>query len=120
MPEIKETPSKLSRVKDVACTAQSIATVIAIMCAGIWALFTFVLEEQEKDIKQSLKFLDSVGASTTDWVMCYPYGAYNDSTISLLESFDAALGITTEVRVANLTSDNPFTLPRLDTNDFPQ
>jgi peptidoglycan/xylan/chitin deacetylase (PgdA/CDA1 family) len=77
-------------------------------------------EEQEKDIKQSLKFLDSVGASTTDWVMCYPYGAYNDSTISLLESFDAALGITTEVRVANLTSDNPFTLPRLDTNDFPQ
>lgn len=77
-------------------------------------------EEQEKDIKQSLKFLESVGASTSDWVMCYPYGAYNDSTLSLLERFDAALGITTEVRVANLASDNPFTLPRLDTNDFPQ
>ena len=77
-------------------------------------------EKQKKDIKQSLKFLDSVGASTTDWVMCYPYGAYNDTTISLLKSFDAILGITTEVRVANLTSDNPFKLPRLDTNDFPQ
>ena len=77
-------------------------------------------EEQEKDIEQSLKFLDDVGASTKEWVMCYPYGAYNDSTISLLESFDAALGITTEVRVANFTSDNPFKLPRLDTNDFPQ
>ncbi len=77
-------------------------------------------QEQEKDIKQSLKFLESVGASTTDWVMCYPYGAYNDSTLSLLERFDAALGITTEVRVANLASDNPLTLPRLDTNDFPQ
>jgi len=77
-------------------------------------------EEQKKDIQQSLKFLDNVGAPTTDWVMCYPYGAYNDITISLLESFDAILGITTEARVANLTSDNPFKLPRLDTNDFPQ
>jgi peptidoglycan/xylan/chitin deacetylase (PgdA/CDA1 family) len=77
-------------------------------------------EEQEKDIKQSLKFLERVGASIADWVMCYPYGAYNDSIISLLERFDAALGITTEARVANLVSDNPFKLPRLDTNDFPQ
>ena len=77
-------------------------------------------EEQEKDIKESLKFLDSVGASTKDWVMCYPYGAHNDDTIEILKSFEAALGITTEVRVANLTSDNPFKLPRLDTNDFPQ
>ena len=39
---------------------------------------------------------------------------------SVLKSFDAALGITTEARVANLISDNPFELPRLDTNDFPQ
>ena len=76
-------------------------------------------EEQEKDIKQSLKFLESVGAPTKDWVMCYPYGAYNNSTLSLLKKFDAAIGITTEVRVANLEADNPFTLPRLDTNDFP-
>lgn len=77
-------------------------------------------EEQEKDIKQSLDFLDSVGASTKDWVMCYPYGAHNDDTIELIKSFDATLGITTEVGIANLMSDNPFKLPRLDTNDFPQ
>ena len=77
-------------------------------------------EEQEKDIKQSLNFLESVGASTRDWVMCYPYGAYNDSTLSLLDKFEAALGITTEMRIANLKADNSFTLPRLDTNDFPQ
>ena len=78
------------------------------------------LEEQRKDIEQSLNFLKKVGASTVDWAMCYPYGAYNDDTISVLKSFDAALGITTEARVANLISDNPFELPRLDTNDFPQ
>lgn len=76
--------------------------------------------KQEKDIKQSLKFLESVGASTKDWVMCYPYGAYNEDTVNLLKNFNAVLGITTEVRVANLTSDDPFKLPRLDTNDFPQ
>lgn len=77
-------------------------------------------EEQEKDIKQSLNFLENVGAPTNDWVMCYPYGAYNNSTLSLLEKYHAAIGITTEVRVANLKADNPFELPRLDTNDFPQ
>ena len=77
-------------------------------------------EEQEKDIKQSLESLNSVGASTKDWVMCYPYGAHNDDTIKILKRFDAAIGITTEVRVANLMSDNPFKLPRLNTNDFPQ
>ena len=69
------------------------------------------LEEQEKDIEQSLRFLDDVGASTKVWVMCYPYGAYNESTISLLESFGAALGLTTEFLLANFKSDNPFKLP---------
>lgn len=77
-------------------------------------------DEQAKDIGESLRFLEGVGASLSDWIMCYPYGAYNDSTLSLLRHFNAALGITTEARVANLDSDNPFTLPRLDTNDFPQ
>ena len=77
-------------------------------------------EEQEKDIEQSLNFLESVGAPIKDWVMCYPYGAYNDSTLSLLGKYEAALGVTTEGRVANLEADNSFTLPRLDTNEFPQ
>ena len=77
-------------------------------------------EEQEKDIKQSLNFLEHVGATTKDWVMCYPYGAYNDATLSLLDKYNASLGITTEVRIANLKTDNQFKLPRLDTNDFPQ
>lgn len=77
-------------------------------------------EEQEKDIKQSLAFLEAVGAPTADWVMCYPYGAFNDATISLLEDLNAVIGITTEARVADLAKDNPYKLPRFDTNDFPQ
>jgi hypothetical protein len=77
-------------------------------------------EQQEKDIVESLAFLEDVGAATKDWVMCYPYGAYNDDTLALLQRYGAAVGITTEVRKAEISNDNPLTLPRLDTNDFPQ
>ena len=77
-------------------------------------------EQQEKDIVSSLEFLEHVGASTKDWVMCYPYGAYNNNTLSLLERYGASIGITTEARKADLFKDNALTLPRFDTNDFPQ
>lgn len=77
-------------------------------------------EKQKEDISASLEFLEEVGASTSDWIMCYPYGAYNDVTLSLLKEFGASLGITIEARKADLGNDNPLTLPRLDTNDFPQ
>ena len=52
--------------------------------------------------------------------MCYPYGAYNENTLSLLKDLGASIGVTTIPRVANLEIDNPLTLPRLDTNDFQQ
>lgn len=82
-------------------------------------------EKQEKDIKQSLNFLEHIGTATKDWVMCYPYGAYNDATLSLLDKYDASIGLTDgsqgiKNRVVNLKADNPFELTRLDTNDFPQ
>ena len=77
-------------------------------------------EQQEQDIVGSLEFLEHVGAATKDWVMCYPYGAYNDITLSLLQKYGASVGITTEVRKAEISKDNPFALPRFDTNDFPQ
>lgn len=78
------------------------------------------VEEQRLDIGHSLEFLEEVGAPTQDWVMCYPYGGYNSQTLSLLQEMGAALGVTTEVRRADLQLDNPLTLPRFDTNDFPQ
>jgi hypothetical protein len=37
-----------------------------------------------------------------------------------LERYGASVGITTEVRKADLSKDNALTLPRFDTNDFPQ
>ena len=76
--------------------------------------------KQKVDISSSVEFLEEVGAPTSNWIMCYPYGAYNNTTLSLLKELGASIGITTEVRKANLGIDNPLTLPRLDTNDFPQ
>lgn len=75
---------------------------------------------QENEIDRSLEFLDEVGAPTEDWIMCYPYGAYNQDTIAILQKKKCALAITTEVKLANLSEHHPLALPRFDTNDFPQ
>ena len=79
-------------------------------------------DQQNEEITQSLRFLDSIGAPTRDWVMCYPYGASNASLIELLPPKRCALGLSTRVDIADLTADGDgrYTLPRLDTNDFPR
>ena len=77
-------------------------------------------EKQRIDIQDSLTFLEHIGSSTNSWVMCYPYGAYNNHTLSILKRLGASVGITTEAREADISKDNNYTLPRLDTNDFPQ
>ena len=83
-------------------------------------LFKKYVGVSESEISKSIEFLEQVKAPISKWIMCYPYGAYNKTTLSLLKKFDASIGITTEARVASLDQDSPFTLPRLDTNDFPQ
>ena len=75
---------------------------------------------QKSEIDRSLTFLAAVGARTVDWIMCYPYGAYNEETIDLLKDSKCAIGITTEVALADLSVHYPLKLLRLDTNDFPQ
>ena len=77
-------------------------------------------EQQESEIEESLKFLKLVNAPTEDWVMCYPYGAYNDSLIKILKKKGCTIGLTTKVDIANLSQDNAYTLERLDTNDLPR
>ena len=77
-------------------------------------------QKQKVDISLSLEFLEEVGAPTSNWIMCYPYGAYNNTTLSLLKEMGASIGITTDFRKANLEIDDPLILPRLDANDFPQ
>lgn len=84
------------------------------------------IKGQELEIQESLNFIKEISSSTKDWIMCYPYGAYNSDTLSLLKKYGAIIGITADVtteakvREANLVMDNLLTLPRFDTNDFPQ
>jgi len=77
-------------------------------------------EEQKIEINSSLDFLKKIGNNTKDWIMCYPYGGYNDTTLKILENYNCRLGLTTKVGIANLKQDNLLTLPRLDTNDLPK
>jgi peptidoglycan/xylan/chitin deacetylase (PgdA/CDA1 family) len=74
---------------------------------------------QAKEIDDSLDFLRALGAPTNDWVMCYPYGAYNDSLLPLLRDRGCSIGLTTRVGVAQIGVDDAMALPRLDTNDLP-
>lgn len=77
-------------------------------------------EAQAREIDLSLDFLADIGAAAEDWVMCYPYGGYNDATLELLAARGCALGLTTQVGVADLAEGRPLELKRMNTNDFPQ
>jgi hypothetical protein len=77
-------------------------------------------EAQRKEINLSLKFLNEVGSDTNEWIMCYPYGAYNESLLSILKKKNCLVGLSTKVGLADLKRDNPLTLSRLDTNDLPK
>ncbi len=75
-------------------------------------------DKQESEIDKSLEFLSLINTSIDNWVICYPYGAYNDSLIKILKKKGCALGFTSKVGITNLSKENAFTLERLDTNDF--
>ena len=75
---------------------------------------------QEKDIKLSLKFLKKIGAPTRNWIMCYPYGGYNEDTLNILKSYNCSIGLTVKPGLANLKPSKMLELNRFDTNDFPQ
>jgi len=77
-------------------------------------------EEQEKEIDMSLNFLRSIGTNTDRWIMCYPYGAYNDALLSTIGNRNCVAGLTVEVGIADLSKTNPLILPRLNTNDLPK
>lgn len=76
-------------------------------------------KEQATEIDRSLEFLETLGAPTRDWIMCYPYGAYDATVLEHLGTRACALGITAKSAVADLATDGRFELPRLDTTDLP-
>ena len=81
-------------------------------------LNTLNKDEQNKELDLSIKFLESLGVKINNWIMCYPFGAYNNDTISLLKSKKCSFAFTTNEGKANLVKE-PYELKRQDTNEFP-
>jgi peptidoglycan/xylan/chitin deacetylase (PgdA/CDA1 family) len=77
-------------------------------------------KSQTLEIESSLQFLKKVGAPTKDWIMCYPFGGYNNDTLSILKLKNCRIGLTTSPGIATLNRSNLLELKRFDTNDFPK
>lgn len=74
--------------------------------------------QMEEDITKALDYMsDFIDADS--WVMNYPYGSYNDEVVKYISDRGCKLGISTEVRIADISEDTIYAIPRLDTNDFP-
>lgn len=74
---------------------------------------------QARDVARSLDFLASLGAPVRDFVMCYPYGGYNDETLALMAETGCAVGITTKSATVTVGVDSPLEFGRLDTIELP-
>jgi peptidoglycan/xylan/chitin deacetylase (PgdA/CDA1 family) len=75
---------------------------------------------QREEVDKSLIFLEQVGTPTDRWIMCYPYGAHDQSLRAYLHKRGCAVGLTTDPDLADLEHTDPLALPRLDTNDLPK
>ena len=73
---------------------------------------------QEKEILKSIKFLLKIGANVNNWIMCYPYGSYNNDTITILKKNNCIAGLAIKEGIATLSKKNNFELKRFDTNHF--
>lgn len=74
--------------------------------------------EMRRDIDMAL---DTLGGflDLSSWSIAYPYGSHNPDVLEYVHSKGAKVGLTTEVRVCDFSTDSPLLIPRLDCNDFP-
>ncbi len=76
-------------------------------------------QTQESEVNRSLDFLRKVDPEMKRWVMCYPYGGYDVTTLEVLRAHGCSAGLSVEVGIADLKVNDRLVLPRLDTNDLP-
>lgn len=104
--------------EQLSCMAQMGMDVGGHGAAHVW-LDSLARPAQAAEIDATIGFLTRIhGRPPEDWVMCYPFGGYDATTLELLQDRGCALGLTTRVDVAH-GLDRPLELPRLDTNDLP-
>ena len=85
-------------------------------------LNTLPEEVQKREIETSVNALSSIRGDDDRWIMCYPFGAFNETTLAILERMNFSLALTTRVGSVNIVSEplGKFQLPRRNTNDYPQ
>ncbi len=77
-------------------------------------------EEMREELDLSIAFLNKIGVDMNNWTACYPYGAYDDQSIEMLQERGCKLAVTCEVDIATTNKSTRFVMPRLDTNDIPK
>lgn len=77
-------------------------------------------DKQKEEVTKGYDFLKGIGVDMNKWTMCYPYGAYDQSLIKILNEHNCKLGLTTKIGIADISKNDRFELPRLDTNDLPK
>lgn len=78
------------------------------------------LKQQEFEIKESVKFLNSINKKEFLLTMCFPYGNYNNITLNLLKKYKFKIGLTTVSKIYSSIKDDMLLIPRFDTNDYPK
>jgi peptidoglycan/xylan/chitin deacetylase (PgdA/CDA1 family) len=76
--------------------------------------------EQRSEIESSVAFLHDIGAAKDHWVMCYPYGAHDNSLQDICREQGCSLAFTTQFDIAQANATNALALARLDTNHIPK
>ncbi|ONI43604.1 hypothetical protein AN641_09610 [Candidatus Epulonipiscioides gigas] len=80
-------------------------------------LDTLSFKQQEKEILESFDYLETIGINPKYKTLCYPYGAYNQNTLDILEKNDIKLAWTVGDRITQVSYVNRYTLTRIDCND---
>ncbi len=103
---------------DQICTLKRHGMFIGLHGYDHYWLGNLSVDKMKSDISMALETLDEF-IDRKAWVMNYPYGNYNEEVVNYIKSEGACIGLTTEVRMADLSKDQALILPRLDCNDFP-
>jgi peptidoglycan/xylan/chitin deacetylase (PgdA/CDA1 family) len=76
-----------------------------------------VKEDTEMALSSMKDFIN-----TDSWTMVYPYGSHSESVTDVIKQLGCTAAFTSKVdtiRAENCNDYTRFTIPRLDTNDFP-
>lgn len=77
-------------------------------------------KDQEFEIYKSKEYLDNLGVLPKAWTMCYPYGAYNETTIKILKKYSCSIALADTSTSIDYNKYSQYAVPRYDTNDFPK